>query len=178
MKSIVFFNNTKRVVTVIAGLLFLLTLVQCKKDKENNELFEVTSDAIEYIEENIQTQLDQLGDKTTEETMVALAEWMKAQEGVSTTEVIDDGVRIVYADGTKGSIRMYDQNLQTEQGFDSLYAATPIKLMEGNPVGKKEVFIFDAFPNLDPNIKEGDEIKKCFGRKDIELGILKRWHAR
>ena len=48
----------RKAFTILAGLLLLLAFAQCKKNKENQEneeKFELACDAIEYIDENMQS---------------------------------------------------------------------------------------------------------------------------
>ena len=58
MKSKLFLKTMRKAFTILAGLLLLLAFAQCKKNKENQEneeKFELACDAIEYIDENMQS---------------------------------------------------------------------------------------------------------------------------
>lgn len=168
MKSKAIFKNTKKAITVIAALSLFLAFSQCKKDKEDDENIELACNASEYIDGNIQSQLDLLNDKTNPEVMAALAEWMKGQEGVASAEAFSDRVEYVYVDGTKGVVRLYDQTIKSEFDFDSRSVAPSIRQQKGNPVGNQKGFIYDAFSRLDSEINTGDTVQKLFEQYGFE----------
>ena len=168
MKIKAIFKNSKKAITVIAGLSLLLAFSQCKKDKEDDENFELACDASEYINNNLQSQLDMLNDKTNPEVMAALAEWMKGQEGVASAEAFSDRVEYVYVDGTKGVVRLYDQTIKSEFDFDGRSVAPSIGQQKGNPVGNQKGFIYDAFSRLDSEINPGDTVQKLFEQYGFE----------
>ena len=169
MKSNTFFKNSKKAITVIAALSLLLAFVQCKKDKEDDENFELACDASEYINNNLQSQLDLLSDKTTPKAMAALAEWMKGQEGVASAVSFNDRVEYVYVDGTKGLIMVYNQPDEDDLD-DSRWSLMPKgnKLQHGNVVGNHKCFIYDAFPYTSSNYNPGDTIQKRFKERGFE----------
>ena len=169
MKIKAIFKNSKKAITVIAALSLLLAFSQCKKDKEDDENFELACDASEYINNNLQSQLDLLSDKTTPEAMEALAEWMKGQEGVSSAVPFNDRVEYVYVDGTKGSIMVYNQPDEDDLD-DSRWSLMPTvnRLQRGNVVGNHKCFIYDAFPYTSSNYNPGDTIQKRFEDRGYE----------
>ncbi len=164
----------RRTVAIIAGLLLLLGFAQCKKEKtnqESDESFELACDAGEYIDDNIQSQLDLLNDKTTPEAMAALAEWIKGQEGVASAVAFNDRVEYVYVDGTKGSVMVYDQTIENDFNYNfNKHSLTPhsFKLQHGNAVGSQKGFIYDAFPYLSSRYNVGDSIQKRFEEGGFE----------
>lgn len=174
MKSKLFLKTMRKAFTILAGLLLLLAFAQCKKNKENQEneeKFELACDAIEYIDENMQSQLDLLNDKTTPEAMASLAEWIKNQEGVKSAVAYNDHVDIVYVNGSKGSVEVYDQTLYDDFEFGNRLMAPPAKQGKENLVGNQEVFIYDAFPYVFPTLMK-PILSKLFLRKAAFTSIM------
>ena len=169
MKIKAIFKNSKKAITVIAALSLLLAFSQCKKDKEDDENFELACDASEYINNNLQSQLDLLRDKTTPKAMIAWAEWMKGLEGVASAVSFNDRVEYVYVDGTKGLIMVYNQPDEDDLD-DSRWSLMPKgnKLQHGDVVGNQKCFIYDAFPYTSSNYNPGDTIQKRFKERGFE----------
>ena len=94
--------------------------------------------------------------------MASLAEWIKNQEGVKSAVAYNDHVDIVYVNGSTGSVEVYDQTLYDDFEFGNRLMAPPAKQGKGNLVGNQEVFIYDAFPYVFPDIDEADSIKTLF----------------
>ena len=97
---------------IIFGALLLLAFAQCTKDKEKEQNIQLTDDAIEIINDNIQSQLDLLSDKSIPEVAETLATWLASQEGVSSALARNNNVEIVFVDGTKGNVNIYDQTIE------------------------------------------------------------------
>lgn len=101
----------KRVFTIIAGLLLLLAFAQCTKDKEKEQNIQMTNEAVEYIEDNIQSQLELLADKDNAEILESLAEWTKGLDGVKSAAVVNGHVEINHVDGTKSRVVIIDSTI-------------------------------------------------------------------
>ena len=142
----------KKNVIIIAGLLLLLAFAQCTKDKEKEQNIQLTNEAIEYIEDNIQSQLDLLADKDIPEMLQALADWALNQEGVQTDSIDENCVVITFVDGTISEIEIVDCTIN-----DPDFNFPSSRSMSGNvvqfdnkdiPIGGSKVFIWDPFPDF------------------------------
>ena len=167
MKNYLFLKNMKKAFVIITGCLLLLAFTQCQKNKEDDENFELACDASDYIDENIQSQLDLLNDKTIPDAMTALAEWIKGQEGVKSAVASDNQVEIVYVDGTKGVVMVYDQTIESDHNFGRGAEKTVCNKQTGNMVGSQTGFIYDAFPLLDNDYFPGDNTQRLFEEHDF-----------
>ena len=164
----------KKTVTILVGLFVLLLLAQCKKEKSEEEVNqELAIEAIQFIDDNLQSQFDRLSGKSTPEVMAALAEWLVEQEGVVAAVPDDHWVMITYVDGTEASVEVYDQTIKPDvannlhsEGYDASLSEVAFlsagKQQNSNVVGSQKVLIFDAFPHLDPEIDAGSAIYSIF----------------
>ena len=155
-------QNMKRVFTLIAGLVFLLIFAQCKKDEEVTAENKQACEAILFIDDNLQTQLDRLSNYDIPEVLDALSEWVKNQEGVSAASVKGHSLMITYVDGTIGSIDIYDESLTSDNDFSELGTRMSSGVKDNIVVGNKKVLIWNAFPYTYPGIDMGDSIQAIF----------------
>ena len=119
---------------------------------------------MEYVDDNIQEQLDKLADKDVPEVMESLAAWLSQQEGVSSASAYDDSIVIHYVDQSESILTIYDMTLtdETEYDLSQLFQRNGSALnQEEVAIGNHEVFIYDAFA-LDEGLREGDSIDKIF----------------
>ena len=117
MKSKSIFKNTKIAITVIVGLSLLLAFAQCKRDKPDEpsqeELIQLTDESIESINEIIEEQEATLQGLEPAEALVKLSEWLTTFEGiVSATPYDMDSISIVFADGTRGDVFIFDETIE------------------------------------------------------------------
>ena len=149
----------------IVGLFFLIAFAQCgKEDQENQENIALTDQVMEYVDDNIQEQLDKLADKDVPEVMESLAAWLSQQEGVASATAYDDSIVIHYVDQSESILTIYDMTLKDETEYDlsQLFQRNGASLnQEEVTIGNHEVFIYDAFA-LDEGLREGDSIDKIF----------------
>ena len=112
----------------------------------------MTNEAIEYIEDNIQLQLDMLADKDIPEMLQLLADWALELEGVQTDSIDENCVEITFVDGTISEIGIVDCTMEyPDFNFPSS------KSIVGNlgqydnkdiPIGGSKIFIWDPFPDF------------------------------
>lgn len=137
---------------IIFGALLLLAFAQCTKDKEKEQNIQLTNEAIEYIEDNIQLQLDMLADKDIPEMLQLLADWALELEGVQTDSIDENCVEITFVDGTISEIGIVDCTME-----DPDFNFPSSKSIVGNlgqydnkdiPIGGSKIFIWDPFPDF------------------------------
>ena len=173
----------KRVFTLIAGLVFLLAFAQCKKDKENsivepsNEDIELTDNAMDFIDNNIQAQLDLLSDKDIPEVMESLAAWFSEQDGVIKAISYNDSIIITFIDESDAILTIYDRTVKDDIEYDLSQFFTrngSSTTQEAITIGNHEVFIYDAYAQLSVlDLREGDSIDKYFSECGYEPIHLK-----
>ena len=147
-----------RIITIIAGLLLLLSFAQCKKDEKVTPENEQTFTVIQFIDDNLQTQLDRLSDLDTPGVLTALSEWVAAQEGVRSVSVEDNSLEITFVDETSSSIDIYDESSTSDSDFSGFRTMMPSRSQNMVVVGNQKAFIWDAFPYNYPGIDMGDSI--------------------
>ena len=140
----------KRILTIIVGLLLLLTFAQCTKDKEKEQNIQLTNEAVDYIEDNLQLQLDLLADKDDAEVLESLAEWVKGLEGVESAMVNNGHVEINHVDKTKSRIDIIDRTIvdpESENFQPMREMLDNAGSLEANDfvIGGTKGFVWDAF---------------------------------
>ena len=169
---------------IIFGALLLLAFAQCAKDKEKEQNIQLTDDAIEIINDNIQSQLDLLSDKSIPEVAETLATWLASQEGVSSALARNNNVEIVFVDGTKGNVIIYDQTIEQTIDMsiidDLIHNVLPVK-SSGEVIGHQNAFIFDPFHDFDDfnpdalertKINEGDDVENILLYSGVQVKHL------
>ena len=162
-----------RIITLIAGLLLLLSFAQCKKVEKVTPENEQTFTVIQFIDDNLQTQLDRLSDLDTPDVLVALSEWVAAQEGVRSVSVEDNSLEITFVDETSSSIDIYDESSTSDSDFSGFRTMMPSRSQNMVVVGNQKAFIWDAFPYNYPGIDMGDSIYKIFNEAGCEITRLR-----
>lgn len=168
----------RKTLTIFWGLLLLLMFAQCSKDKENQvneENIALTDAAMEFIDDNIQSQLDLLSDKEVSEMMESLATWLAGLEGVTSATSYGDSVIINYVDETESYLVIFDMTIQDDTVYDSSFDFPRCEsslMLEKTMIGNHKVFLYDAF-SFDDKWREGDTIDKYFSYYDCEIKHLK-----
>ena len=173
----------KKIFTIIAGLSLLLAFAQCKKTDNdqthevNKENIEQTDNAMEFIDNNIQAQLDLLADKDIPEVMESLAEWFSEQDGVIKAISYNDSIIITFVDESDAILTIYDRTVKDDIEYD-LSQFFPRNgsstTQEAITIGNHEVFIYDAYARLSVlDLREGDSIDKYFSECGYEPIHLK-----
>ena len=171
----------KRIITIVVGLVFLLAFAQCNKEERENET--LTNETIVTLNDQIQAQLDSLAGESVSEAQESLSEWLLSQEGVVSVTIEGNSIRILFADGTKGSVIFYDQTVTPDV---DLTLIEDIIRHRGNSnqktdvVGSQNAFIFDPFhdesafnvPYGDEILNEGDAVSGVFSSMGFEVKHL------
>lgn len=158
----------KKQVIFLLSLFPLLALMQCNKYGYNDDN-RLANESIQYIDDNLQFQLEQLAGKNNIEVLSELNNWVREIEGVSSASMVNNSVEMEFVDGTHSSIDIYDLTIAPQSDGNTVCKDTKHKMPNHVVLGNKRAFIWDAFPDLDMTIDEGNLIHHIFENAGFQV---------